>query len=213
MKQVPIHTGRPYVEPLQVDRGYSVRSIPDGGFLIAGTTSSYGRGKFDGVAIRTNPIGTVEWQRTFGGAASDYCYYSVTDNNAWVLIGHTYSYGAGASDIFLNKITASGATSVEDKPAESLPDVFTLEQNYPNPFNAGTTIEFTLTQRADVTLTIHNILGQTVREWTLGESSPGLHSVAWNGDDKYGHEAASGVYLYSLHAGPHRVTRKMVLLK
>jgi hypothetical protein len=195
------------------DQGFSVRTVPDGGYLIAGTTASYGSGKFDGWAIRTDPVGTVQWQRTYGGTKSDYCYYSVTDNNAWVLIGHTFSYGAGGSDVFINKITADGATSVDDDNKPLLPEVFVLSQNYPNPFNLSTTIEFTLTQRADATLTVYNVLGQTVREWCLGEVSPGTHSIQWNGLDGYGYEVASGIYLYSLRADEHRLTRKMVLLK
>jgi hypothetical protein len=197
----------------QSDQGYSVRPVSDGGYLIAGTTASYGKGQFDGLAIRTDPIGTVQWQRTYGGTASDYCYCSVTDNNSWVLIGHTYSYGKGASDIFLNKIRADGATSVEDDPLSGLPDAFTLEQNYPNPFNASTTIAFTLQQHANVTLTLYNVLGQTVRDWPFGELSPGEHSIIWDGFDGYGREAASGIYLYSLRADSERVTKKMVLLK
>jgi hypothetical protein len=197
----------------QSDQGYSVRPVSDGGFLIAGTTASYGKGKFDGWALRTDPLGTVQWQRTYGGAASDYFNFSVTDNNAWVLIGHTYSYGSGASDIFINKINADGATSVEDDPTGLLPDEFALEQNYPNPFNSSTTVAFTLPQRAEVQLVLYNILGQTVRDWQLGELSPGDHSVVWDGLDQFGREAASGIYLYSLHADSQRLTKKMVLLK
>jgi hypothetical protein len=195
------------------DQGFSVRPVSDGGYLIAGTTASYGSGKFDGMAIRTNPIGTVEWQRTYGGTNSDYCYYSVTDNNAWVLIGHTFSYGAGGSDVFINKITADGATSVDDDDETFVPEDFILSQNYPNPFNLSTTIAFTLTHRADATLTIYNVLGQTVREWRLGEVSSGLHSLQWDGFDSRGNEVASGIYLYSLRADDRRLTRKMVLLK
>lgn len=197
----------------RVDRGFSVRPVSDGGFLIAGTTSSFGSGQFDALAIRTNPIGAVDWQQTFGGSRSDYCLASVTDNNAWVLIGHTFSYGAGSSDVFINKISADGATDVEEHPENLLPETFTLEQNYPNPFNLSTTIEFTLQQRADVTLSIYNILGQMVREWPLGLTSPGRHTVGWNGLDAYGREVASGVYLYSLQYGALRETKKMVLLK
>jgi hypothetical protein len=197
----------------QVDQGFSVRPVPDGGYLIAGTTSSYGAGKFDGLAIRTDPIGGVQWQRTYGGSKSDYCNYSVTDNGSWVLIGYTFSYGAGASDVFINKITADGATSVDDDPDAALPEDFVLEQNYPNPFNLSTTIEFNLPRRAFTAVTVYNIVGQTVREWMLGELSPGPHTVMWDGRDEYDREVASGVYLYSLRADEQRYTRKMVLLK
>ncbi len=196
-----------------VDRGFSVRPTSDGGFLVAGTTASFGAGAFDAIAIRTDPMGFADWQETYGGSKSDYCYSSVTDNNAWVLIGHTFSYGSGASDIFINKISADGATSVDELPDVLLPEDFVLRQNYPNPFNMTTTIEFDLSRRADVSLTIYNVLGQMIRQYPYGTASPGLHTIAWDGRTASGAEVASGVYLYSLEYGPLRQTRKMVLLK
>jgi hypothetical protein len=195
------------------DRGYSVRPTADGGFLIAGTTASYGAGAFDAVAIRTDPLGIAEWQRTYGGSKSDYCFASVTDNNAWVLVGHTFSYGAGASDIFINKISAQGATPVEEDPELLLPKNFALRQNYPNPFNMSTTIEFELSRRADVSLSIYNVLGQQVRDYAYGSTGVGRHSLVWNGCDEGGSEVASGVYFYRLQFGELQETRKMVLLK
>ncbi|MCP4546852.1 MAG: hypothetical protein GY835_28190, partial [bacterium] len=41
----------------------------------------------------------------------------------------------------------------------------------------------------------------------------GHHSVTWNGRDSAGQSVASGVYFYSIDAGPLQKTSKMLLLK
>ncbi len=195
------------------DIGYTVRSVADGGYFIAGTTDSYGNGKIDMHVIKTNPIGITEWDETYGGSRSDFCRGAISDDDSYFLVGYSYSYSVGGSDVYLLKITAEGATDVEELPTDVLPQSFALSQNYPNPFNMSTTIEFTLERRADVTFTIHNILGQVVRQWPLGSVSSGVYSIDWDGLDSHGGETASGVYLYTLATDATRQTRKMILLK
>jgi hypothetical protein len=129
------------------------------------------------------------------------------------MVGYTFSYGAGSSDVYLTRIRGEQATPVDDLPDGLLPGSFVLEQNYPNPFNMGTTIRFELTTRAAVSLTIYNILGQAVLQHDAGILSAGEHDFYWDGFDRSGGEAATGVYLYSLVAGDIRQTRKMLLLK
>jgi len=111
-----------------------------------------------------------------------------------------------------------GLTDVDDSPAP-LPDGFVLHQNYPNPFNATTEIVYNLpnigAQPAPVRLVIYNILGQEVRTIVDESQSPGRHVVYWNGKDRTGNDAASGIYLYSLQvSGIDFVKhRRMVLVK
>ncbi|MCX6830373.1 MAG: dockerin type I domain-containing protein [candidate division Zixibacteria bacterium] len=94
-----------------------------------------------------------------------------------------------------------------------LPREFSLEQNYPNPFNPSTTIRFGLPKRVETKLDIYNILGQKVTTLIDGILEAGFHEVRWNGVDSYGHEAATGVYLYRLKAGEFSKTKKMLILK
>jgi len=90
----------------------------------------------------------------------------------------------------------------------ALPDGFSLSQNYPNPFNPSTSIQFSLSERATVSLTIYNTTGKLVETLVQNSLEPGSHSVKWQVSDH-----ASGVYFYKLTVGGRSLTRKMMLLK
>ena len=96
---------------------------------------------------------------------------------------------------------------------EGIPTEFALHENYPNPFNPTTTLRFDLPEVSDVTLTIYNMLGQSVRTFNMNDTPAGFHSVTWNVTNDYGDPVGAGVYLYQLRANQFVKTRKMVLLK
>lgn len=85
---------------------------------------------------------------------------------------------------------------------------FALQQNYPNPFNASTTIEFTLTEKTEVTLAIYNINGQIVQTALDEIRNAGKYSVQVTMTDN-----PTGIYYYTLQAGRQRLTRKLLFLK
>jgi hypothetical protein len=89
-----------------------------------------------------------------------------------------------------------------------VPSEFMLLQNYPNPFNAATTIEFVLPDAADVTLTLHNLLGEEVATLSDGMMSAGVHRVNF---DAAG--LSSGIYFYRLQAGEKMMQRKMAVIR
>jgi hypothetical protein len=94
-----------------------------------------------------------------------------------------------------------------------VPREFTLGQNYPNPFNPETRIDFNLERRANIDISVFNILGQEIVE-LINESRPaGAHSVYWNGTDKSGRAMPSGLYFYRLRSDNQTEIRKMMLLK
>jgi len=64
--------------------------------------------------------------------------------------------------------------------ATSLPDEFSLTQNYPNPFNPSSTIRYELPERAEVTLSVYNMLGQRVAMLIDGEIQPGRHDAVFD---------------------------------
>ncbi|MFH2037430.1 MAG: FlgD immunoglobulin-like domain containing protein [Candidatus Zixiibacteriota bacterium] len=94
-----------------------------------------------------------------------------------------------------------------------LPENFKLNQNHPNPFNPSTTIEYSLSRRTDVKLSVFNILGRKVTTLVNENQAAGPHAVSWSGTDTDGEPVASGIYFYRLEADDIIETRKMVLLK
>jgi flagellar hook assembly protein FlgD len=70
-----------------------------------------------------------------------------------------------------------------------------------------------LTERSAYTLSIYNILGQTVRQWEGHAYMAGVQAVDWDGRDDYGRAVSSGIYFYTLRAQAFTGTKKMILLK
>ena len=100
----------------------------------------------------------------------------------------------------------------------ALPEKTALLPNYPNPFNPETWIPYELSEAANVVITIYNSAGKTVKTLDLGHQVAGVYrsksrSAYWNGRNRFGEQATSGVYYYVLSANGFRATGKMLLLK
>jgi len=105
-------------------------------------------------------------------------------------------------------------TDIDDVPSNPvLPASMKLNQNFPNPFNPSTAISYDLANGTGVELTIHNLIGQSIRTLVQGYQSAGTHSAVWEGKNESGRDVAGGIYLYRLRVGDQVLTRKMVLLK
>lgn len=93
------------------------------------------------------------------------------------------------------------------------PEQFELVQNYPNPFNPETLINYQTPEDGRVELTVHNLLGQTIRILVSENLRAGTHQIKWDGSDDFGNRVTSGLYLYRLKAGQFVSTKRMVLLQ
>lgn len=75
------------------DAAYSIDQTPDGGYVFAGTTSSYGASANDAWLVKVNASGGEQWNRTFGGTDYDYGYFvQRTLDNGYVVAGLTSAY-------------------------------------------------------------------------------------------------------------------------
>jgi formylglycine-generating enzyme required for sulfatase activity len=91
------------------DLGYSVQQTNDGGYVIIGTTQSYGYGNYDVWLIKTDADGNEVWNQTFGGSNGDYGFsVKQTLDNGFIIVGRTSSFGNGSSDIWLIKTNELG---------------------------------------------------------------------------------------------------------
>ena len=91
------------------DRAHSVQQTSDGGYILAGHTSSYGAGDFDFWLVKADSNGNEQWNKTFGGAYDDGAYsVQQTSDDGYILAGYTQSYGAVGNDFWLVKTDSNG---------------------------------------------------------------------------------------------------------
>ena len=91
------------------DWGSTVHETHDGGFIITGTTFSSGAGSSDVWLLKTDSRGQQLWSRTFGGNGLDFGLAGQpTTDGGYIIVGRTYSYGAGNSDLWLIKTDSQG---------------------------------------------------------------------------------------------------------
>ncbi len=132
----------------------------------------------------------------------DYKQDASTADLVWPFLGKDIWRSGNMSDV---------VTSADDEIVQ--PIEFGLKQNYPNPFNARTTIQFSLTSRGEVELSVFDLLGRNINVLSSGVLNAGVHSMVWDGTNKAGDVVASGIYFYRLSSPDGAETRRMILLK
>lgn len=103
------------------DVGYEAKQCPDGGYIIAGVTQSFGEGMNDIYLIRTDSLGNIIWTKTYGGAGDEVsigigsAYFGKfsleqTSDSGYVIAASTSSFGAGDYDVYVIKTDKNGDT-------------------------------------------------------------------------------------------------------
>jgi hypothetical protein len=91
------------------DLAVSVVLTSDGGFAVAGYTSSYGVGGWDMFVASFDSLGNYLWMRTLGGDGTDVAQGLVqASDGGFVLSGYTNGFGAQKTDMVVAKIDAEG---------------------------------------------------------------------------------------------------------
>ncbi len=241
------------------DKAQSIMQTTDGGYVITGSTASFGAGSSDFYFVKLDAGGTLLWSKTVGGTGNDVAYSTkLTTDGGFVVAGSSNSFGAGFLDMYIVKIDGSGNTcgnsfsptsisgtggtvgiptfvtssstatiisptslissggtvsamctlvGIHPVPNE-MPGSYELTQNYPNPFNPSTKIKFSLPKSSFAKLVVYDALGREVESLVDEQLSAGTYEAVWSAD-KY----SSGIYFYTLTSGEFSQTNKMLLLK
>ncbi|MBL7938341.1 MAG: hypothetical protein JNL43_03185 [Flavobacteriales bacterium] len=90
------------------DAARSVKQTIDGGYVVAGSTGSFGTGG-DGYLVKLDELGEVQWSRYFGGAQVDEFHDVEVLSDGYLVVGITGSPSNGGYDGLLMRLDASGA--------------------------------------------------------------------------------------------------------
>ena len=91
-----------------MDYGWSVQQTTDGGYIIGAETYSFGVNG-DILVIKTDGNGNKVWEKSFGGSSKDYQPdVKQTNDNGYIILGRTLSFGAGENDLWVIKIDENG---------------------------------------------------------------------------------------------------------
>ena len=174
-------------------------------FIYVTGTSQRTSSAYDYLSIKYNPDGDTVWTKRYNSngtgvdvpnaiavlATYDYIYVTGTANNDYCSVMY-YPKTVTPTD---NPVTGNGNQKIL--------------QNYPNPFNPTTKIEFKVTEDANVSIRVYDMLGRVVAELVNQKLEAGPYEVNWNAS-----EFPSGTYFYTMEENGVKVdTKRMLLIK
>jgi uncharacterized delta-60 repeat protein len=93
-----------------VDTANAIQQTSDGGYIVAGNTTSFGAGEYNAWIFKLNSDGNINWQKTYGGSQTDgFNSIQQTSDGGYIVAGNTTSFGAGEYDIWLLKLDSNGS--------------------------------------------------------------------------------------------------------
>ncbi len=84
-----------------IDEAHSVRQTTDGGFIVAGSTGSFGNGSSDIYVLRLDELGTPLWSKVYGGQGVENGISCQELADGYIIAGTTSSGTNGSYDMLL----------------------------------------------------------------------------------------------------------------
>jgi hypothetical protein len=91
--------------------GRRVQQTTDGGYIIVGTTTSFGANNSRYYLVKTDSSGKQQWEQTFGGSVGNGTGRGVqqTTDGGYIIVGQTDSFSSGKLKVYLVKTDSSGS--------------------------------------------------------------------------------------------------------
>ena len=110
----------------------------------------------------------------------------------------------------IKKVQFENVTSAVEDAASN--NSLQVKGNYPNPFEEKTNIEFEIETAGEVQITIYDSKGNQIQNLECNDCQAGKNTLQWNGIDKAGNKALSGVYYYEVRYWKEVSSKKMIVI-
>nr|WP_255678998.1 hypothetical protein [Methanosarcina sp. DH1] len=165
------------------DSAWCIQQTSDGGYIVAGTTASYGKdteGYPDAWLIKVDKSGNMQWNKTYGGTYFDEGYFTrQTSDGGYVLSGYTFP--SGYAEPWLIKTDKKG-NKMWDKISDNITHEdylqYRAERTFDGGYIVGDMVEYEVGSEydlliidADIRLTKYDING--IQQWnnTFGKKN------------------------------------------
>jgi len=86
-----------------------IQQANDGGYIVVGTTTSFGAGFKDFLILKLSTLGDIEWQKTYGGIQNEEGSFILQSvDGGYIVAGSSDGYGEGKRDFFILKLFSNG---------------------------------------------------------------------------------------------------------
>lgn len=111
------------------DKGYSVIESHDGGYIIVGSTTSYGAGGADIYLLKVDTVGDEVWSRTFGGSSAQVGRsIQETKDGGYIIAGSSIAESPDSDGVFLVKTDSLGNSAWERFYGDDLSSAYSIKQ-------------------------------------------------------------------------------------
>jgi len=185
-----------------------IQQTTDNGYIFVKSSYEEYHEQVDSWLIKYNEEGVIEWEKNFFLDGWDvFKCVKQTQDQGYIISGHTTSLGVGHYDVWLIKTDENGnTTNINNE--NIIQSSNKLSQNYPNPFNPTTTIQFSIAKDQYIKLSVYDIHGNEIDMIIEGGISAGQHSIEFDGS-----KLTSGQYFYKIESDEFSEIKKMILLK
>ncbi len=107
------------------DYAYSILETPDGGYIVAGSTTSFSAPSTDAWIVKLSSTGQIQWERRYGGPGTDVPNAIIqTTDGGYAVAGYTTPSGSSGKNAWIFKIDSSGSILWQNALAGVSDDVF-----------------------------------------------------------------------------------------
>jgi hypothetical protein len=101
---------------------------------------------------------------------------------------------------------------VEEEPVITITPATPSVKCHPNPTRNTTSIRFTLSHMADISIDVHDVSGRRVTTLANGKYESGVHNISWNRKDEKGVRVPQGIYFIRLKSEGIKANTKLIVI-